>query len=232
MATFEESTARAGQIQQPPPEEAVELPVVVDRVSALAKRLRDAQYRQRAQQDICYKNEDRNLVYTGPRPNKVSMKQWQGVAKKLVAANVTNAERFIFSQGTSGYARFANQLGNAASLLKFDIYDKQAERFLTQDWKSQALVFESGAMDVAQSYPNWPTRRTWDFALRSSTLELSPLFRYCIAVSERLYETAALFRDEALYQLLTDPIGYGSVWRDYISQKLLDEASAIIATPL
>lgn len=67
------------------------------------------------------------------------------------------------------------------------------------------------------------------FTLLSRSLDLSPLFRYCLAVSEQLHDVARRYSRRALEQYLLARTEYDSAWAGWIPEKLSRKADQIIA---
>jgi hypothetical protein len=220
-------------MQQPPPEEATAAPPKpINPTKLLAKRLRNAYFREKQYRTMRFRNEDKVLCIAPSRVAETSEKLWLTVAKKVHSVNITNAERFVHAQFQFGAVKFPGTLGTDKAFNCFYDYDAKADIFLKQDWKCQTLAFEGGVIRTGDSYPQFSEAENWEFVLCDLTLDLIPLFRYCVAMSEYLFTTAKIFETQALHQMLTDPLGYAESWRGNIPQTLLDNVSNIIMTPL
>jgi hypothetical protein len=189
-------------------------------------------YRREQQLHNAYCGEHTGEMRTTFRPKDgILPSVWRTAAKRLDAAGITNAERYVQAQGRQGKLPTPTSLTTAAAFRMFYHCDKHAVSSLQQSWRSQSGQFESELMKASSYYPHYTEKELLDYVLRTA-VELTAMFKYCIAVSERFFAAAAMLHDTAVLEFLADPMGYVEAWPGCVPKSLRDEVSNIIATPL
>lgn len=69
-------------------------------------------------------------------------------------------------------------------------------------------------------------REAWEYVLLNDNLELSPLFRYCLASSEKLQSVMDRYCQEAVAQYLMSPAGYDSTWTRWLPSDFQESLAA------
>lgn len=224
-------------MQQPPPEEGEQIirtaasnPEQHMATRLLQANLRELQWRKLRIDGIQYAY-NANMT---PKP------YWHTLAKKLMLLGITNPERFIHTQYMYSImtalslsdAPISNSFEHPTAIDRFQQYNARAEFYLTQELKSAILTFECTINEVSVSFPEKTDKELWKYVLINRMYELPPLFRYSVGVSEAIQEVIQIFHNEALQQLLSDPIGYVATWKGVIPEALKQEASGILQAQL
>ena len=220
----------AARMQQPPPENHEEQPVRLRRgdltperreMAAIARRLYDAYVGAAREWHSVWRGE------THYAPNRRD-KAWPRAAKHLSEIGCTTPERYIQAQFRFGAPTPIRELCGPKAMQRFEEYTKDYATQLRQLMVSDAKMFRAAVSELKLTAPNMPERRAWEASLNNLRVRLSPLFRYCIAVSEGLIDTAKKFKDAAVQQLLTDPDGYAECWTDTIPAALREEVAQLL----
>ncbi len=100
-------------------------------------------------------------------------------------------------------------------------YQKQViiTGFETQKEAARQKLFFSCEMGMTNA-------EAWSAMLQDTTLPISALFRYCLAVSENYQSFARRFHDAALLQYLGNRAVYDAVWKKWIPAAFRREADA------
>jgi hypothetical protein len=234
----------ASDLQQPPPEEAEPKPEkpVLNPIQDMAWRLcaantREARWRQMR---VNQRNTRRNL-----RPAYTVKARWHDIARIVISEGIDNPERFIHAQflysgkhGKEDPASRQLKMTYVANLRDEELvdhfrkYDAKADVWLEQDLQSCGLRFSVFMGDAELLFPGRTDQELWKIVLRNKMYDLSPLFRYALAVSEGFMGLATEFHDEALEQLLADPMGYSRTWSKVLPQALMAEVETILTPPV
>jgi hypothetical protein len=213
----------------PPPEESETVPVFENEQQVMARRLSGAFAREEALREMRLTDEETPVT-------RVKPDAWMSVGRELIAAGVTDPERFMHAAFTNSismdntliHGPQANAFkgkGLAAQVKNYRSYCLRADTQLESMWHADALQFELAVADMRRRFPKLSTQRIWRFAFGSPWHDQpSPLFTYCIAYSEGLDDICEEHRCEAIQQILCDPGGYARVWKDRIPRHLIEQA--------
>lgn len=230
---------KAGQIQTPPPEEAEAKPSAANPTEQAALRLAGA-YRRAVHR--------RNVQVDG-RTSPIATLQdsakpvfWE-LARWCINNQIANFEGYIAAQfaysvprhlddQTIGCAPNVSSYKSAQALDRWTIYDRRIVSDLKHEFEANCLEFECRTSEARITFPEYTDRQLWKFVLMNNFIALSPLFQYCIAISEQLPEPAEEYHISALHQFLTDPISYVRAWATAIPFALRTEAERFILVKL
>lgn len=153
-------------------------------------------------------------VSTGGRRHR---SVWEGLAKFLVDNDCFDPELFITANCVDA-ARPPDprRLSNVEAIKCYRRYIAEAPTMLRCALASQATAFKVEQLRQATMSPNEPKETLWRNILRAPVVNMSPLFRYCIAVHEGLDDIAAHFEPFAVKQYMVNPNGYKEVWQSVL----------------
>jgi len=222
-------------MQQPPPESAeLVTPTQQNETYRAAYRLAAANLREAKARSVQVSG--RSEYLTGPKDVKPL---WMRIARFLLVHDVDNFERYIHAQYRYSIAR-DDTLSSAPNPGTFDTqqamdrylnYQRFADASLQQELASANLEFECCADEALTTFPHYSNRQLWNYVLMNTMLELPPLFRYCIATSEQL-PAADHFKEAAMQQFLTDPMGYVATWNTALPVELVTDAEITLMAKL
>lgn len=160
------------------------------------------------------------------RTGKISA--WEKAAHKCIDLKVQPGVliRAIFSGRTESQP-FPNLLTATSSLTRYYKYEAK----LCNELEQNLLVQQATALSEfkrAQLLLEMNSRNTWIHVLTSSSVALSPLFRYIGAKSESLDEIAEMWRASAIAEYLRAPLHYNSTWKELIPEELRKEAEEFV----
>jgi hypothetical protein len=126
-----------------------------------------------------------------------------------------------------------NLLGDKALQIWLDVRSgKEFRARCGQSWAQQKKAFAMAMLREEDYFPELTARRWLAGALADDTVNLSPLYRYCVAVGENLPKHMKIFKSMALRQYVVAQDLYDEVWGGWIPEHLKDEADALcIALP-
>jgi hypothetical protein len=223
-------------IQQPPPEEAVQIQRDPNKTYIIAWRVAVANHRAATARRVQVDGQEETWHRPGQRLKPI----YHDIARYLERRGVENVERFITAQyfysipkgETLSLAPQLTSFKHETAWNRFIDYNRRAEKFLAQDLESARTEFQCSLIEAEESFPSYDDRRLWKVVLMNKMLDIPALFRYCVAVSEGLEEPAKEFRASAFEMFLTDPIGYCNAWGAAIPDSLKIEAETLLMTKL
>lgn len=154
---------------------------------------------------------------------------WLKLAEQLLQAGHSDAEGFISAQ-FSGSAKLTtpNQLMSRAAFAKYSYYVRYSENVLDQDLISQTREFDMAVLTTQTWLPNLTLSEIWQHVICNTSWTLSPLFRYCIAVSENMVTASEQWRPLAYDELSNNPVGYCNCWKKVLPPGALAFARQLI----
>ena len=229
------SVHNAGMMQQPPDEEASELvrpKKAQDSTSKMARRLLAAYYREA---DL-RKFRVGSVVVTHAREPELTT-FWYKLARKMILLEIKEPERYMHAQfkhsapigDTLLEGPLQNMLLSDDAIKRYETYADRAEGMLSQALESNKLQFKLSMVQAHRRHPDYGDEKLWNFVLGNKIGKMSPLFRYCLAISENMSGPAEDLKPAAIEQLLTDPPGYLRSWGDVIPRPLIDELEETLA---
>ena len=230
------SVHNAGMMQQPPDDEAEEFVRPVkpqDTTSKMARRLLAAYHRE---------NDLRKFRVGQIRPRHTRDPElrelWFKLARKLLLIGVKDPERYMHAQFKYSSpiseslmeGPLLNMLISDDALERYHNYADRAHSYLGQAMESDKRQFKLAMVQAHRRHPEYSSEELWDFVLQNKIGKMSPLFRYCLAVSENMSGLAESLKAAAIEQALTDPPGYLRSWKDIIPRPLTEEVEQILET--
>lgn len=119
-----------------------------------------------------------------------------------------------------------NQIALPKHLPEFQGEMDVLKREIWNAFKFQKALFET-KMGVSPLVGTVSTKQLWTLLLLNETLELSPLFRYCLAEDEGLKDVAKRYFHRALFQYILMPEEYDSCWEKWIPEDFKEQACAV-----
>lgn len=220
-----------GKMQQPPPENPEETPAITFRPD-LSSQDRDIM---RLALRICHAYGARFRLMSGALKGRKSNyadtpndPSWRAIAQVLRDNHIGDPERFIEAQFRYSAVCPINHLKSPEALVRYKKYaGEQRERMaLTLSGDVNEFCMRTGLLQHTK--PDAAPRMLWEVTLRDLTVRMSPLFRYCVAVSEGFDKTAAMFKDAAMQQFIADVAGYRQIWKNKIPDALYQEAEKLL----
>jgi hypothetical protein len=144
---------------------------------------------------------------------------WLRAVSAMREEGCDTPEVYILAQFSFGAPLAPTHLAGLDARRAYRLFIQDNDERLQRQWTSESLVFRCACAGAQQTVEATP-RVIWEHVLRSPRYPLSPLFRYCLAVSEGLDETATLLRASALDQYLNNPRGYDQNWAGRIPAEL------------
>ena len=200
-----------------------------DAAASLEQRLRDAFYRELGlfelfkYGEVSSSTRARNLsAFDGgsDRWGRRYQSIWPKVAKTVRTTERLDPEGFVRAQFEGRYSRIRpNDLFGSGAVRRYTEYSKNNDEFPTAELLSDTRTFMDAASTVLCWFPDYSQRQAWEHAILDTAVHISPLFRYCVAVSEGLTAAANIFREAAISRLLQNP-AYLDAWREQIPQEL------------
>lgn len=84
------------------------------------------------------------------------------------------------------------------------------------EFNSQRSTCHDYLLTTAYKYAFADKIQALRYTLFDESVQLSNLFRYCLAVSENLHDVAGHYAEPAMAQYLLSPQEYDQVWKEYI----------------
>lgn len=112
-----------------------------------------------------------------------------------------------------------NTIGLEKYLERYQQACEDMETELTMEFESQKQICRDYMLTTGDEL-GYKGRELTKFTLLNETLELTPLFRYCLAVSEGLNKVAKRYSSKAMGQYLSAPREYRRVWGKWLPEKL------------
>lgn len=87
--------------------------------------------------------------------------------------------------------------------------------------------YAKAAITAMAEAPELSREQCWNLVLLDDHAPLCALFRYCLAVEQKLLPIARQYRDEAVQQYLFSPKHYDKHWAAWIPERLKKEADRV-----
>lgn len=129
---------------------------------------------------------------------------WNTVARRLKNKNITNVERFVRAQFSCRTNKkiYPTHLLASSAFENYEEFDQFADRELEFQLRN----------DISKFKEDFKTKKDCKSVLLDLENEISPLFRFIVALSENIPDLSNKFKEAARLQFLLDPIGYLRVW--------------------
>lgn len=221
------SESKKKRLPHPPGYEKEQLlEQISNRVRTAYIRCRRASVEQRTRRRSKYGGS--GSLHWDPAEGSTRKSVWLQIANTLLAGGCLDPEGFVAAQFDGMTPTPPMMLQPSASV----IYEKwrdcgelEARGLLV----SETLQFTRHVADAQRWYPtDTSSREIWEYVLYDFENRLTPLFRYCIAVSEDMVGVAEYFVDAALTQYLTKPQIYESSWGERIPAKMRHHVRGLI----
>lgn len=200
-----------------PPEHAVaNIPRSEDEraIADVAERLRAAYTRERQQWMSARKGyqtrEDLN-----PRWEKC----WNKAAE-FVINHSCDPDIFVHAQFQRARLVRPNQLYAAKALQNYTEYVAEYDYVIADRFQAEANTFRAKLFEYQPFLTGRSEHAQWRFILNDTTVTLSPLFRYCLAVDCGFDALITEYQSAALYQYLGNHAAYDEHWGNKIPPRL------------
>lgn len=157
-------------------------------------------------------------------PAKFRRPEWEAAVKFFLQHHL-NFQRCVkarFDQARqSGQRMFHVHPNSLASAKYLKLYNESCRTLLDEieaEYDSQRLTCRDYLLTTAYAY-GFPTKtQALRYTLFNDAVQLSNLFRYCLAHSERLHDVAEHYEEAAMAQYLLAPREYDQAWKDCLPE--------------
>jgi hypothetical protein len=118
-----------------------------------------------------------------------------------------------------------NQLATENLLKLYREWQPQYGKQIAQAFHTQQAIARSQIAYCAEF--NQSYEQTFAMVLLDESLQLTAMFRYCLAVGEKLDAIAARYKDAAVLEYLSSPDDYDKYWGEWIPQQLRNSAGEV-----
>lgn len=213
----------------------------VDEVAAwkatLAARVREAYFRERRRQMRL--TEGRTTTYGeghvpewdgGRNPTSGYNKQpiWPKIVDFLLSHGITAIDQYVTVALEFHTKARPPDLMRDVAVVRFRRTVDESDDRLVELFRSDTNIYQSAIMRTSAWFPDLTEQQVWEHALGNHMFELSPLFRYSVAVSESYKGIAEQMRQLALEQLLGNIEGYKRSWAGAIPEELINAAETLL----
>ncbi len=163
---------------------------------------------------------------------RYSLPVWPKIAQFLIDHEILDYPEFIRrifeSRGPHRPVPQPNHLHGpvALALWKEVIPKKELRARVRQAWEQEKKAFAIAALDQQDFFPESSEQECLRSVIVNDTVNLSPLYRYCVATGEGLPRHAGMYKTLALRQYCLAPSLYDEVWGGWIPEHLKKEAEA------
>ena len=130
---------------------------------------------------------------------------------------------YLFEKRKVGEPPQPNQLMQFKYVARFRTLDRLVRDDIITSFSMEKQRFKVHLHRSTIEYG--PGKQAWMSALVSDEHGCSPLFRYCIAVSEDLKYVIGLYETSAMMQYMSAPDVYDEVWGEWIPDELKELAT-------
>jgi len=116
------------------------------------------------------------------------------------------------AQFVDGRLRKPTELYAASAWKRYEEYIAASAALVAQKLKGDTIRFKQAVADAAFHTSGEDKKTLWYLALSNPLAQLSPLFRYCVAISLNWFELAQEYRPIALQQYRQHPSLYREHW--------------------
>lgn len=167
----------------------------------------------------------------GPEQGKPRPAVWLKVARAVVARGY-DVEEYVRAQfevfRQEGPPTPAHLLSDR-SVQSYEYARDAAPSEAVPSLSTQVHVARTRILEALSADRSTSPHDAWRRVISDPTLQLTPLFRYCLAASEGLEfaDMAESFKEDAALQYCRNPRAYDSEWRDVIPRSFPAEAAKI-----
>ena len=141
---------------------------------------------------------------------------WEKIAAWLEDHEIADWDAYMAAQFVNGRLRQPTELCTPKAIERYKEFIAASAAMVAQRLKGDTLRFRDAVDDARFSHPDEDKRTLWYLALTSQLADLSPLFRYCLAVSESWDALASEFQGDAVAQFQRHPVLYRQHWATVI----------------
>jgi hypothetical protein len=116
---------------------------------------------------------------------------------------------------------------NDSAFMNYREYVKDVERSFPKTLITQCNIFDAQQLDTQERMPELSYLECWQHILDNTANDLTPLFRYCVAIAENFTASKEL-ELAAFNQLLFDPINYQTYWKTILPAICLQSVSKLL----
>ena len=156
---------------------------------------------------------------------------WPRVVKFLVENGIQDFRGYIAAQFAARnvmgpVATPKNLVGEKALRIwsKWKKGKKERAASISSRFNCQKQILRCALVAQHEDLPDLSPEQIRQDVLLDTDLELSPLFRYCLAVSEGEARIAKLYETAAMAEFLSNDEAYCRVWREWIPEHFKDRA--------
>ena len=113
---------------------------------------------------------------------------WPKVAKYLASKDGVDIPTFMAAQFVDGRLRKPTELYAASAWKRYEEYIAASAALVAQKLKGDTIRFKQAVADAAFHTSGEDKKTLWYLALSNPLAQLSPLFRYCVAISLNWFE--------------------------------------------
>lgn len=170
--------------------------------------------------------------------NTVRKNQWLNVAKKLSARSI-DYQAFIdylfdtFKMNAiTDRDKYAPQVNMLLSFNRQDAFLQHESSEASRErrrraFQAQKRIVHAAILDQLESRMHPSRVDVIKYVIADSSLELSALFRFCLAHDEAQQRLKDFYRDQALMQYGRNIRQYNETWKDWIPGDLKQEAALV-----
>jgi len=134
---------------------------------------------------------------------------------------------YHFQNATLNRAPEPFQLKTPALLNDYQVWRKKEINSLRISFRTQKSIAVTN-IRIQRSYdPELSDSDVYGLVLTDESIELSALFRYCLAKSLRLKKIASIYLHRAAMQFYCNPVGYIKVWKRWLPKGFKVKASKL-----
>jgi hypothetical protein len=157
---------------------------------------------------------------------------WPRVAS-FILRNHLDPATFISRQFITGKsvnpAPMPNQLLTKRAIENYELHGKDSQRLLEVSFETQKQALQQAILGVQQMAPTMHTEDVQAHVLLNGQYNLSPLFRYCLALAEGHPTIAKRYCENAILQYMQQPGDYDVVWGKWIPRLFKQRAPEVFA---
>lgn len=153
---------------------------------------------------------------------------WLPLVKFIRVTNDYNIESFITAQfhflgvgGTKYQPPLPHQFQSSRAVDNYQKYQQDAVNLFRRSLTTQHNIFTDALLTKTTQFPDkMTTEDYWLLILCDTSNALTPLYRYCVALSQAFDNIITVFRPLAYDQFLLDPQNYTTYWTGMIPDEL------------
>lgn len=153
---------------------------------------------------------------------------WPSIARFLIHNKVepeTYVRQVFRLARSAAQTLMPNQVATQGALKLFREWQPHYGKLVQQAFHTQQGIARAQLAYCAEF--ELGREDTWKMVLLDESLQMTAMFRYCLACSEKLPNIAARYREAAVLEYSSSPDNYDKYWGEWIPQELKDSAAAV-----